>query len=72
VSKEIQEEAKKAESLAKAFEDRGLRYDVGEGLLEIALILSSLYFISKKKMFPVMGIIAGLAGTAVAITGLLL
>ncbi len=72
VSKEIQEEAKKAESVAKTCEDRGLRYDVGEGLLEIALVLSSLYFISKKKMFPAMGIAAGLAGAVIAIAGLLL
>jgi hypothetical protein len=35
-------------------------------------VLSSLYFISKKMMFPVMGVIAGLAGAAFAITGLLL
>jgi len=69
---EIQEKADQAEALAKAAEDRALRYDVGEGLLEIALVLSSLYFISKKKMFPVMGIVAGLAGVAIAITGLLL
>jgi hypothetical protein len=71
-AKEIQEKAEKAEGLAKAAEDRALRYDVGEGLLEIALVLSSLYFISKKKMFPVMGIVAGLLGAAIAITGLLL
>jgi len=71
-SKEIQDGAEKAESLAKAAEDRALRYDIGEGLLEIALVLSSLYFISKKKMFPTMGIIAGLLGAVIAITGLLL
>ena len=56
---------------AEADEHRALRYDVGEGLLEIGLVLSSLYFISRKKMFPVMGITAGIAGTAIAITGLL-
>ena len=42
-----------------------------EGLLEIALVLSSLYFISRKKMFPVIGVLAGIAGAAIAITGLL-
>jgi hypothetical protein len=71
-STKIQNDAKKAGSLAKAAEDRALRYDVGEGLLEIALVLSSLYFISKKKMFPAMGIVAGLLGAAIAVTGLLL
>ncbi len=71
-AKEIQERAEKAEASAKAAEDRALRYDFGEGLLEIALVLSSLYFISKKKMFPAMGIIAGLTGAVIAITGLLM
>jgi hypothetical protein len=34
-------------------------------------VLSSLYFISRKMLFPVVGIIAGIAGLIVAITGLL-
>jgi hypothetical protein len=71
-SKQIQEDAQKAEELAEADEHRALRYDVGEGLLEIGLVLSSLYFISKKMMFPIMGVIGGIAGVAIAITGLLL
>jgi hypothetical protein len=71
-SKEIQEKARGADEFAEADEHRALRYDIGEGLLEIGLVLSSLYFIARKKMFPVLGVIAGVAGTAVAITGLLL
>ena len=70
-SQDIQREAQKADSDAEAAENRALRYDIGEGLLEIGLVLSSLYFISKKKMFPVMGVIAGLSGVAIAITGLM-
>jgi hypothetical protein len=69
--KAIQAEAEKANRAAEAAEHRALRYDIGEGLLEIALVLSSLYFISRKKMFPVIGIVAGIAGAAIAITGLL-
>src|SRR6266480_3005777 len=56
--KQIQEEAKKDDETAEADEHRALRYDFGEGLLEIGLVLSSLYFISHKKMFPVIGIAA--------------
>jgi hypothetical protein len=70
-SKEIQEKARGADEAAEADEHRALRYDVGEGLLEIGLVLSSLYFISRKKMFPVLGVIAGVTGTAIAITGLM-
>jgi hypothetical protein len=68
--KESQEKAQTAEEATEADERRALRYDVGEGLLEIGLVLTSLYFISKKLMFPVMGVIGGLAGAAIAITGL--
>jgi hypothetical protein len=68
---DISEEARKAEDAADADEHRALRYDVGEGMLEIALVLSSLYFISRKKMFPVLGVIAGLTGTFLAAAGFL-
>jgi uncharacterized protein DUF4337 len=68
--KEIQNKAQQLEDLTEHDEDRALRYDVGEGLLEIGLVLSSLYFISKKQMFPVMGVIAGVAGVVIALTGL--
>jgi Domain of unknown function (DUF4337) len=71
-SKEIQEKAKGADEAAEADEHRALRFDVGEGLLEIGLVLSSLYFISRKGMFPVLGVIAGVAGAGIAITGFLM
>jgi hypothetical protein len=35
-------------------------------------VLSSLYFISRKKMFPVMGVLAGVVGTAIAISGVMI
>jgi hypothetical protein len=70
-SQENQEKAEAVEKASEADEVRALRYDIGEGLLEIGLVLSSLYFISRKKMFPVMGVIAGVAGTVIAITGFL-
>ena len=71
-SKQIQEEAKGDDESAEADEHRALRYDFGEGLLEIGLVLSSLYFISRKKLFPVIGAIAGVAGVAIAVTGFLM
>jgi hypothetical protein len=69
---EISAEAQNAQEEAERDERRALRYDLGEGLLEIALVLSSLFFISRKKMFPAMGVIAGLAGVVFAATGLLI
>ncbi|PWT97849.1 MAG: hypothetical protein C5B51_30545 [Terriglobia bacterium] len=70
--KQIQEEAEKAQESGETEERRALRYDLGEGLLEVALVTSSLFFISHKKMFPVIGAIAGLIGLAIAATGLLI
>jgi Domain of unknown function (DUF4337) len=71
-SKKIRKEAEDADEGAEADEHRALRYDVGEGLLEIGLVLSSLYFIARKGMFPVLGVIAGVAGVGIAITGFLM
>jgi hypothetical protein len=69
-AEDIQKEARGHEAASEAAEHRGLRYDLGEGLLEIALVLSSIYFISRKLMFPWIGLIAGVAGVAIALTGL--
>jgi Domain of unknown function (DUF4337) len=69
-SKELIAEAQEKEKEATHAEHQALRFDFGEGLLEIGLVLSSLYFISRRMMFPVMGIIAGLAGIAIAAAGL--
>lgn len=68
---EISEEARTAQEESERDEHRALRYDLGEGLLEIALVLSSLFFISRKTMFPVLGVIAALTGTVFAAAGLL-
>lgn len=68
----LQKKAEGLEALSESDEHRALRYDVGEGLLEIGVVLSSLYFISRKKMFPVMGVIAGVGGIVIAASGLLM
>jgi len=67
---EIQAEAREKEREASRAEKQALRYDFGEGLVEIGLVLSSLYFISRKMFFPTIGIIAGVLGAIIAITGL--
>jgi hypothetical protein len=69
-SKEVMKEARKEEAESSRVENRALRFDLGEGLLEIALVLTSLYFISRKMLFPVIGVIGGIAGVIIAITGL--
>jgi hypothetical protein len=68
-SKEVSDEAREKEHEATIVEGKALRFDFGEGLLEIALVLTSLYFISKKMLFPIIGVIAGLMGAAAAASG---
>jgi hypothetical protein len=71
-AKEIQGTAQDAQDQAESDEHRALRFDIGEGLLEIGLVLTSLYFISRKKMFPALGAAAAAIGSIVALTGLLI
>jgi hypothetical protein len=71
-SEEIQGEARAKEAESINEERRALRLDMGEGFLELGLVLSSLYFLSKKRLFPIFGGIAALVGTGMAIASLLL
>jgi hypothetical protein len=68
-SKEAQEDATQTDEKAELVEKQALRFDFGEGLLEIGMILASLYFISRSKLFPVIGTISALMGVAAAISG---
>jgi hypothetical protein len=69
-SDELQKEAKHQEERAETIEMRALYFDFGEGLLEIGLILCSLYFIARRTLFPKVGIVAAAAGTVLAVVGL--
>jgi hypothetical protein len=62
-------EAKEAETVRE--EGRALRLDIGEGFLELGLVLSSLYFLAKRNFFPVLGLTAAVIGTALGIAGFL-
>jgi len=67
----IREEARVKEQEARHAERQAMRFDFGEGLLEIGLVLTSLYFISRKNFFPLFGLVAGIGGIVIAATGLL-
>ena len=57
---------------AKLEEHRALRFDIGEGLLELGLVLCSLYFLARNGFFPLFGMLSSVAGTAMGISGFLL
>ncbi len=71
-AKQIQHEAKAKDEETALDEKRALRFDIGEGLLELGLVLCSLYFMARKEFFPVLGLLAALAGTGLGIWGFLL
>ena len=70
-TKEIEKEAHSRHEETTREESRAVRLDIGEGFLELGLVLSSLYFLSKRKFFPVIGITAAVIGTALGIAGFL-
>jgi len=67
----IQQDAQDREAESHREEARGLRLDLGEGLLELGLVLTSLFFLSRQKLFPAIGGLAAVAGTVVALTNFL-
>lgn len=68
-AKEIMKEAQAKDVEQKIEENRALRFDIGEGLLELGLVLCSLYFLARKVFFPVLGVIASIAGIALGVWG---
>ena len=71
-AEKIQDEARAKDRETSIEEARALRFDIGEGLLELGLVLCSLYFLAKKTFFPILGVLASIAGTAMGIWGFLL
>jgi hypothetical protein len=71
-AEKIQQDAKAKDKESEVEEVRALRFDIGEGLLELGLVLCSLYFLARKSFFPVFGVLSSIAGTAMGIWGFLL
>ena len=67
--KDIQAEATKAEEEVKVEEKRADRYDLGEVLLEAALVICSITLLTRKRIFWYLGIVLGLAGISMGIAG---
>ncbi|HEY1312953.1 MAG TPA: DUF4337 domain-containing protein [Steroidobacteraceae bacterium] len=71
-AEKIRDDATAKDAETKLEERRALRFDIGEGFLELGLVLCSLYFLARKSFFPIFGVLAGVAGTAMGIWGCLL
>ncbi len=71
-AEKIQEEAKAKDAESEHEEKRALLFDIGEGMLELGLVLCSLYFLARNNFFPTFGVIAAAAGTILGVWGFLL
>jgi hypothetical protein len=71
-AKEIMKDAQAKDEEQKIEERRALRFDIGEGLLELGLVLCSLYFLARKAFFPLFGVLSSIAGTVMGILGWML
>jgi hypothetical protein len=67
----INAEARARDAESKHAEDRAARFDLGEGFLELGLVMSSLYFLSHKRFFVALGSTAAVIGTVIGVAGLL-
>ena len=70
--KKLEGDAQAKEAKTDIEERRALRFDIGEGLLELGLVLCSLYFLARNVFFPVFGVLSAIAGIALGIPGWLL
>jgi hypothetical protein len=68
---EASEQAKELEAERDLAGRREDRYDAGEVILEIALIVCSLTLLTKKRIFWISGVVLGLVGLVVTVSGFL-
>ena len=71
-AEKIQADARAKDEETEIEERRAMRFDIGEGLLELGLVLCSLYFLARKAFFPILGVLSSIAGTALGVAGFLL
>jgi len=71
-AEKLKNEAESKEAEQRIEENRALRFDIGEGLLELGLVLCSLYFLARRNFFPVLGVLAAAVGSALGLWGWLL
>jgi Domain of unknown function (DUF4337) len=67
----IQLVARERDAQSTHAEDRAVRFDLGEGFLELGLVMSSLYFLSRRRFFVALGGTAAAVGIVIGVLGLL-
>src|SRR5579872_4642333 len=67
----IQEEARKLEAEVATERNRADRYDLAEVFLEVGLVITSITLLSGRRIFWHLGVVLGVIGLALAVTGAL-
>lgn len=67
--KQIEAEARKLEEETAMEGRKGDRFDLGEVFLEMALVVSSITLLTRRRLFWGLGLLAGVAGFGIALTG---
>jgi hypothetical protein len=70
--KEIETEARGLESEVAGTQRRANRFDLGEVCLDAAIVIASLTLLTRRREFWRLGILMGVAGLGIALTGLLM
>ncbi len=69
---EEQKTAREFEEEVRRAERKAARYDLGEALLQIAVVLSSITLLTRQRSYFLLGLALGLCGIAVAISALVI
>ena len=69
---DISEKAKEFEKERDLISRRADRYDGGEALLEVGLVICSITLLTKRRLFWISGVLVGAVGVLTALTGLFL
>jgi len=70
--KEIKKEAEAFEGEVAGAQRRANRYDLGEVCLDAAIVIASLTLLTKRREFWQLGILMGVAGVGITLSGLLI
>ena len=68
-SEAAKKSAEEKEHETELAEHQATRFDLGEGFLELGLVLSSLYFLSHRKLFPALGFSSAFIGLIIGASG---
>lgn len=69
-AEQIKAQAEEKMRHTESAEHRALAFDLAEGFLELGLVLSSLYFLGRDRLFPLGGGLAALIGVTLGVIGL--